>query len=1105
MNTITNQHLPPMKKKINSFVFLLSFWVLLAPQTISSQGTRLLRTPAISNNKIAFCYASDIWTANPDGSESKRLTVFEGVESDPHFSPDGKLVAFSAQYEGNTDVYVVPAEGGEPKRLTWHPGPDIGIGWTPDGKNVMFVSGRTRAPRAYNDQIWLASLSGSTPTRFILPSAVNGKYSPDGNLFVFEKNMRWESEFRLYRGGQNTSLKIFDLTNHTTNELPWENSWDNSPVWLGDEIFFLSDRDSIMNVWKYNYKTKDLKQLTFFKDFDCKNLEGTGGKLIFEKGGFLFTMNAGDKQVSQLNISIAADFPWVRSHWTGIDKYIENVSISPNGKRILLSARGEIISLPADKGNFRNLTNSSGVADRSAVWSPDGKSICWFSDESGEYQMVISDQFGNNKKKITIANPTFFYHPVWSPDSKYISFYDANRVLWYYDTSTQKITKIDEEGFAHPVHVIYAEWSPDSKWIAYTRRLTNEYSAIFIYSLSQNKAFQITDGMADCRMPSWDKSGKYLYFLSSTDYGMNVGWLDMSSYDHPVNSAIYLVVLSKDEVSPIAPESDDEEVLKEEKKDDKAKDSKKDQKEKVEDKDKTEPVKIDFENIEKRMVALPIPVGKFQSIGAAAEGVIFYTLYDNVKNSLILNKYVIKERESKKLVDNITDFYISSARNKYLYITKDGKYVLSDTDGEPGPKDKTINVGGVKILVEPPLEWKQIFKEAWRYQRDYFYVRNVHGLDLDAVYKTYSQWIPDVKHRSDLNYVLDILGGETSIGHSFNGGGDYPDVDHTPVGLLGADIAIENNKFRIKKIYTGESWNPDLRAPLFAPGINIKEGDYIISINGKEPDVNSNFFSYFDQLADKQIFITVNANPVKEGAREYTVVPVASDEQLRQYEWIEGNRRKVDQLSEGKLAYVWLPNTAGDGYTNFNRYYFAQKDKKGAVIDERYNHGGSIADYIVDLLGRDLLGYFNNPIGKKQPFTAPNAGIWGPKVMIINEMSGSGGDMMPYMFKLRKIGPLVGTRTWGGLVGIWDVPNLIDGGYITAPRGGFYNLEGKWDVENVGIAPDYKVEQEEKSVIEGKDPQLEKAVQTALDLLKTKGVKLLPQPEDPVKVVHPKK
>jgi tricorn protease len=912
----------------------------------------------------------------------------------------------------------------------------------------------------------------------------------------------WESEWRNYRGGQNNPIRIIDLASHEVEKLPWENSHDMDPVWVGGTVYFLSDRDYAMNVWSYELATKKLEQRTHFKEFDCKSLEAGGGRLIFENGGYLYVFDAAGGEPRKLSITVRGDFPWARPHWEKVGDRIMNFAVSPSGKRAVFSARGDIFSVPAEKGDIRNLTRSSGVADRTPAWSPDGAHISWFSDEGGEYRLVIADQYGKDPRSIKLKNPTFFYTPEWSPDSKHIAFGDADRNLWVADIESGKVKLIDNEEFSHPERIIYPEWSPDSKWIAYSKRLENEYSVVLVYSLDNGKSYQITDGMSDSRAPAWDKGGKYIYFLASTDYGLNVGWLDMTSIQRPLNRAIYLAVLPADVPSPLQPESDEESVADESEEGDK-KDKKKSDNE--EEKDKEVEVRIDFEGINQRILALDVPVRSYGSLEAGEEGVIFYLEQVQNEPAAKLHRYKLEDRKAEEVLSGVADYAVSADGKKLLYDSGDNKWAIVDAGGSPKPGDGALALSDMQMWVDPAAEWEQIFREAWRYQRDYFYVENVHGLDLDWAYKTYSPWVGHVRHRADLTYILDILGGETSIGHSFTGGGDHPDVDVVPVGLLGADIVVDKDRYRIAKIYTGENWNPELRAPLSGPGIDVKDGDYLLAVNGVELNASMNPYAVFDRTAGKQTVLTVNAEAKMKGAREVTVVPVSSESALRQRDWVESSRRKVDELSGGKLAYVWVPNTSDAGYASFNRYYFAQKNKKGAVIDERYNHGGYIADYIVDLLSRELLGFFNNPVGNHQPWTAPNAAIWGPKVMIINEMSGSGGDMLPFMFRLKGIGPLVGTRTWGGLVGIWDVPPLIDGGYITAPRGGFYNLDGEWDVENEGIPPDIEVEQTPKLVNAGHDPQLEAAVKAALDLLKTEGVTILPQPPDPVRTKRPGK
>ncbi len=1073
--------------------FLLIAILVLMPWTLKAE-TRLLRQPDIHGEKIVFVYANDLWLSN-GGESPKRLTTSKGQETHPHFSPDGKWIAFTGQYDGNTDVYLIPVIGGRPRRLTYHPGADNVRAWTRDSQYIVFASGRESVPIAY-PKFFKISIEGGFPKALPIPRIEEGKFSPDNSKMAYQKIMPWESEFRNYRGGQVNPIRIIDLKNYEVDKIPFNGANDINPVWINETIYFLSDQDFTMNIYAYDTKTKERKQVTFFKTFDCKHLEGDSDNLIFENSGYLYTFTPGDKEPEKLSINIIGDFPWARVHWEKVGGQINTFHISPTGKRAVFEARGEIFTVPAENGDIRNLTSTSGFADRNPAWSPEGDKIAYFSDRSGEYQLVIADQFGNNKSYYDLEDPTFYYTPVWSPDGNFLSFSDEGRNLYLFDIEKEKQIYIDCEGYANPERTIYPEWSSDSKWIAYTRQLDNQYNAIFIYSVEQNKSYQITNSMADCKSPAWDKLGKYIYFLSSTNYGLNVGWLDMTSMKRPLYRNIYAVMLSDETSSPLLPKSDDE-----------TENKKTDEKEEKE----IKTIDVDINNIQERIVALDIDAANYQALKAGQEDKIYYlkkpgpTSALNPANSAIpLYCYDISKQESKKIDDDVQNYTISSDKSKILIQKGRNNWAICDLNGSVDFNAGKISTAAMVMKLDPHKEWEQIFREAWRFQRDYFYVENVHGLDLDWAYDTYSKWLPHVRHRSDLNYILDILGGETAVGHSFNGGGDYPDVDRVPLGLLGADFILDDGYYRIKNIYSGESWNPDIKAPLSQPGIDVEAGDYILAVNHQPLTADENIFKYFAQTAGKQVVITINDAPKKATGRDITVVPVANEQQLRTQNWIENNRRKVDELSDGKLAYVWLPNTAGGGYRNFNRYYFAQMDKKGAIIDERFNSGGSIADYIVDLMSRDLLGFFNNPIGAKKPFRAPNAAIFGPKVLIINESAGSGGDMLPYMFRKKKIGPMVGTRTWGGLVGIWDVPALIDGGYMTAPRGGFYNTDGEWAVENEGVKPDVVVEQTPKAVNNGKDPQLEAAVEKAMELLKKEEVKILSQPEDPVRVKRAK-
>lgn len=1056
----------------------------------TAQGTMLMRQPTISSTDIVFVYANDLWIVAKDGGDARRLTSNEGEESVPHFSPDGKSIAFTGQYDGNTDVYLIPVEGGQPKRLTWHPSADIVTGWTPDGKEILFTSSRESVPTR-ESRFFTISKEGGMEKALTIPRAVNGEISEDGKYIAYQQIGFWDPEWRNYRGGQAKPIWIVDLKNHSLKTTPQtDNERHVDPVWLNNVVYFLSERDYANNIWSFNPANNELKQLTFHTDFDAKSLDAGGGQIVYEQGGYLHVLNPTNGQTKKLVINVRGDFHWARPRWEEVSSSaLQNPGISPTGQRAVFEYRGEIFTVPKEKGDWRNITNSSGAADRSPVWSPDGKKIAWFSDASGEYQLMITDQEGLEKPKvITIPNPTFFFKPAWSPDGKYIAFTDTDYNLLFTDVATGVTKKADTERYAHPNRSLNPVWSPDSKWIAYAKLLDSHFKVIKVYHVETGQLLQLTDGMADAISPAWDASGKYLYFLASTNYGLNTGWLDMSSYDRPVTRAVYLAVLSKDEASPLLPRSDDEK--------EKAKDEKK---------EGTPVVKIDLDGLAQRIISIDIPVRNYTDLYAGQDGQIFYS--ESVPNQTgnTLHRYTFKDLKSEVYLSSVTEVVISNDRKSLLYRSGPNWGILGTGDSNKKPSDGKLTIASMKVKIDPREEWKQIFKEGWRYQRDFLYVNNTHGAPWNDVLKWYSPWIEHVQHRTDLNNVVDILGGEVAVGHSYTRGGDYPDVDEVSIGLLGADYEIDKGYFRFKKIYLGEDWNPGLNAPLRQPGIGVKEGDYLLEVNGVALNSSENFFKYFEATAGKQTKIRINSKPSAEGSRVITVIPLANENQLRTINWVEDNRKKVDKLSGGKIAYVYVPNTSQPGYTYFNRYYFAQQDKKGVVVDERNNGGGSAADYMVDIMARNLHGYFNSKVGDHRPFLTPNAGIFGPKVMIINERAGSGGDLLPYLFNKMKIGPLVGTKTWGGLVGTWDTPPFVDGGRMVAPRGGFYDVNGEWAVEGVGISPDIEVQQTPADVINGKDPQLERAVQEALSLLKTQNVELKPEPAPPVKYKRPAK
>lgn len=1074
-----------------------------------AQGTRLLRHPTVSRDSVAFEYAGDLWVVPRKGGQARRLTSTQGVEIDPYFSPDGSQIAFSSTVAGNTDVYVVPTAGGDPKRLTYHPATDRVRGWTPDGRRVIFASGRDTAPQQSYLRLWTVSVDGGFPEPLPMPRAFSASYSADSRHIAYEEFGTvffpdwYETSFwRHYRGGRTHPILVMNLGDYSVEKLPWENSNDTTPMWVGNTIYFLSDRNFTNNLFSYNTATKQVKQLTRHDDFDIMTASAGADAIVYEQAGYIYLVDAASGNAQRLNIEVTGDLPWARPQFKKVASMIRNASLSPTGVRAAFEARGDIFTVPAEKGDYRNLTQSSGANDRSPVWSPDGARLAWLSDASGEYQLMLGDPLGlTTPTAIALPSTAFFSAPVWSPDGTQVLLQDNHRNLWTIEVSSGNATKIDTDNYPDPTRSFDAGWSPDSKWIAYSKNLPSHLRAIFVYSLADKKLHQITDGLADSISPAFDAGGKYLYFMASTNYGPSSGWLEMSSIDRPVRRAMYLAVLSASEPSPLLPETGDEPQ-----------------------KPPTPPeggpaqppapgaprpinVRVDFDNIGQRILAINIPAGDYGNLTAGAAGSFYYTEPTAPGlPSFRLQRYQLRERVAVPFLEGIRSYSLSNDRKKLLYQgVAPNSWGIVPTD-RPAPVkvgDGPLNVAQLEMRVDPRAEWEQIYRENWRIQREYFYDSKFHGNDWQAIYEKYRALLPYVGHRADLNYLVAMVGGELTVGHSYlQGLGDVPGEDPVSVGMLGADFAIENGHYRIKHIYTGENWNPDLRAPLSGPGIEVSEGDYLLEVNGRALAPPTNLYRMFEGTAGRQTLIRVGKNPSGEGSRVITVTPVASDDGLRTRAWIENNRRLVDKLSNGRLAYVWLPNTAGPGYTYFTRYYYAQQDKEGAIIDERYNHGGQVADYIVNELERKLMGYFVQRDG--QPATSPTAGIYGPKVMLINESAGSGGDALPYMFHQRKIGPLVGTRTWGGLVGTLGVPNIIDGNGITAPILAFYDLSGKWAVENEGIPPDIEVDYTPSAVINGHDPQLERAVQEAMKLLEQNPVRKVPRPAPIDRVSKPR-
>ena len=1086
---------------------------------INTHDTRMLSQPAVSADHIAFIYAEDLWVANSDGSNPRRLTVSEGVESSPVFSPDGKWIAFSAQYDGNVDVYVIPVEGGIPKRLTWHPGADIVRGFTPDGQSVLFISQRACFSNRYF-KLYTVPVAGGPVKELEIPNAFYACYSPDGSRIAYTPIPDAFRQWKHYRGGSIARIWLFSFKDMSVETIPQPSTGcnDASPVWVGNTVYFRSDRDGEFNVYAYDLGTKQVKAMTHFTDFPVLNLAGRDGRLVFEQSGYLHAYDIGASAQNRLTVGIAADLLELRTRYASGPQYIARGDISPSGSRVVFDYRGDIITAPAEKGDYRNLTQTIGAHESASAWSPDGKSIAYISDASGENALCIQPEDGKGTARvIKLTGAGFYANLKWAPDSKKIAFADNSRTLYIVDLATGDIKKVDVDDIYTPGEYrdIASDWSSDSKWLAYTKVTGTQFKRIYLYSVPEQKSYPLTDGLSDVDEPKFDPGGKYLYFFASTDAGPVLNWFDQSSIDMRQSDNIYLVTLKKETVSPFAKENDEEKGTdasadKGDKGDNGDKGDKGgkggDKKDKGNDKGnaktgadadkKSEGVTIDWEGIQNRIIDLPIKSGQYIDLTVVKDDAIYYMeSSDGGGNSL--HKYDLKHRKDQEVTD--LDWYLLSANKKKMLYIKSGSWWVVDAGGKPEPGKGPVPIGDIQVKVDPAAEWADILDEAWRVNRDYFYDPNMHGVDWTAVKKKYAAFLPDLACRDDLNQLLQWMGSELSIGHHFIlSGGDHPfTVKQVSGGLLGADFEVANGRYRIRKIYGGLNWNPNLRSPLTEPGVNAQVGDYILAVNGKEVSATDNLYQFFENTAGKIVEIALGPNPSMTGSRVAKVVPVNNEYALRNRDWVEGNLRKVTEATNGKVAYVYVPNTAQAGHDYFKRYFFPQVDRQAIIIDERFNGGGDLADYYIELLTRPYQANWHTRYGKD--FKSPLASIAGPKVMLIDETAGSGGDMLPWMFHKFAVGTLVGKRTWGGLVGILGYPALMDGGMVTAPNVGIWTKDG-FVVENVGVSPDIEVEQNPADVIKGHDPQLEKAIQVSLQQLSEHPVTEPARPPFPIKV-----
>ena len=1055
-------------RRLGALAMLLAI-AAFTPAVADAQGTRFLRQPDVSASRIVFVHADDLWIVARDGGDATRLTSSEGAETDPAFSPDGRWVAFSGQYGGNTDVYVMPSAGGQPERLTWHPAEDVVQGWTPEG-DVLFRSGREGVP-TMQWKLYTVPPAGGLPHPLALPQAYLGEMSADGAYLAYQEIGHWDPEWRNYRGGQAQPIAVVSTSTWERVTSPWEGERQMDPAWMDGVVYYLSERDWAGNVWSFDPRTGGERQLTRHADFDVKSLGAGHGVVVYEQAGYLHELDPASGRTRKLEIRAAGDMNWARPRWEEVPPdRLRSAGLSPTGRRALFEWRGELFSVPAGEGSWRNLTRTPGVADRHPVWSPDGSRIAWFNDAGGEYGLVVAGQDGSGPRRIDIPDPSFYFRPEWSPDGAKLAFTDTHYRLLVLDVASGAVDHVDTDRFAHPERSMNPVWSPDSRWIAYARRLDNQLRAIVVHDTRSGATHRLTDGMADAIAPVWDASGKYLYFLASTDYGLNTGWLDMTSYDRPVTRALYLALLRAGEPSPFLPRSDEEEG---------AGDGQPDEEGEAADDGAPPNVVIDVEGIGRRIVDAPgLPLKSYTGLLPGPRGSVFVAEAGagggaGPPAGAALRKYTVEDREAADFVEGAMAATVSHDRGHLLYRTGSSWRIVG-TDAPPGDGDEPLDMGGMRVRVEPRAEYAQMLRDGWRFMRDFLYVDNQHGAPWDDVWTWYSAWLPDVRHRSDFNRLLDMLSGEIAVGHSYVRGGDYPELDDPRTGLLGADLEEDGGFYRIARIYSGEDWTPGTTGPLSMPGLGVAEGDYLLAVDGAEVRAPANPYRLLEGTAGRTITLTVSSTPSTDEGRDVVVEPVASEALLRRWAWVAANRARVDEMSGGRLAYVWLPNTGRGGYEYFNRMYYAQKDREGGGhrraqqrrrLRRRLHrrHAGPRAHRLLQLAG-----------GGPQAVDPAHGGALRAQGHGGERARGFGGrsPAVPVPLQGRRP-PSSAPGRGGGLVGTWDTPPLIDGGGFVAPRGGFIDVNGEWAVEAEGVAPDIEVRNDPAPVIAGGDPQLE--------------------------------
>lgn len=1086
-----------MKKLFSSVVL-----ALFVCHSVSSQiAAKLIQYPDVSETHICFTFGNDLWLVEKDGGKAIKLSSPDGRETNPKFSPDGNTIAYEANYDGNFDIYTIPVEGGVPQRVTGHGMTELIMDWSGDGNDILYTSSMESGKQRWS-QFYLIDKDGGLPDKLPVELAARGHLSADGTKLAFTDKSRAFRTWKRYRGGTAPDIFIMDLNTLETRNITNNDANDESPMWHGNKIYYMSDKGDALrnNIWVFDTETDEDKQLTFFKDFDIHYPSIGPSDLVFEAGGQIYLMDLTTHNYEPVQINAVGDFTGIKPVTKKVSGNIMNYDISPDGNRALIEARGDVFTLPKKEGFVRNVTQTSGIAERFPAWSPDGKSLAYFSDKSGEYELYIKDLKSGTARKMSNLGPGFRYRIFWSPNSEMVAFIDQTMTFYTINVTSGEVNRIDQGStlFEGGLRNFSLSWSPDSRWIAYTKAESNAYRAIYIYDTEEKKSHQVTSGFYSDNQAVFGAEGKYLFF--STNRRLSPIYSDFdNTWVYPNATQLALITLRKDVVSPLLPKNDTvavEEPKKEEDvkdEDDKKKNKNSDDDEAEEDKEKDDKVAIDFDGISRRIEILPVSVGNMFNI-SAAKGKVIYMKVPNSgseSNDNTLKYFDLENQEEKSIISGINNYRMAS-KGSHVLVRKGNDYSIIEV-GENKEMENMLAIGEMESTINPREEWKQIFNDVWRLERDFFYDENMHGVDWDKYKVQYGALIEQAMTRYDVNFIIGELIGELNASHTYRGGGDNESVEVKNVGYLGVDWGKTNDHFWIKKIIRGAEWDTEVRSPLDQPGIDVNPGDYVLSVNGRPLNNFNDPWIAFTGLAGKTVELVVNSKPSFVGSRSVLVTPLGDETRLRNLEWIESNRKTVDKASDGKIGYIYVPSTGIDGQNELIRMFYGQWHKDGLIIDERFNNGGQIPDRFVELLNRKPLAYFDVRDGRNWQW--PPVAHFGPKAMLINGWSGSGGDAFPDYFRKSGLGPLIGSRTWGGLIGISGAPGLIDGGGVTVPTFRMYNPDGTWFREGYGVDPDMEVREDHEALAKGKDPQIMKAVEYILEELEKIGDIHPPTPE----------